>query len=453
MQTVMPPARRERAALQVLRCPRSGPTTSCMSRWTRWARRSSSSPGGVGQRALAAVQQAPAQLVLQQLDLAADRRLRDVQPLGRPGEAALLGHGPEHLQLAHVHLMTSLRWHSDHAGRSYARKRMKYTTSLSFTHKGRPRLRPVEDSRRWERAAASGARTRHAAACTTPARCATPAASASWPTGRARAAARCCRWRSRRSRAWRIAARSTRTAAPATAPACRRDPLGLLAPDLSRSCRTHAAAARGRPWCSCRAERGPPRGRAALVEEALEATGCPSLGWREVPVREDALGEKARRSRPAIAQCRAPAGGDAPRRFAARAAHRVERRATAAAGCHDLYVASLSHRTIVYKALVRAAGPRRLLPRPAAARLPHARSRSSTSASAPTRCPRWAMTQPFRHARATTARSTPSTATGPGCARARARLAGGSGAARRAAPLVPTGRRATRPASTRRWRC
>ena len=53
----------------------------------------------------AAVQQAAAQLVLQQLDLAADGGLRHVQALRRAGEAALLGHGPEHLQLAHIH------WH------------------------------------------------------------------------------------------------------------------------------------------------------------------------------------------------------------------------------------------------------------------------------------------------------------------------------------------------------
>jgi hypothetical protein len=49
------------------------------------------------------VQEPAAQLVLQQLDLAADGGLGHVQALGRAGEAALLGHGPEHLQLAHVH--------------------------------------------------------------------------------------------------------------------------------------------------------------------------------------------------------------------------------------------------------------------------------------------------------------------------------------------------------------
>ena len=121
MHTVMPPA-----SVSVPRfsswVSEIWPTTSCMSRWTRWARRSSSSPGGVGQRALPAVQQPAAQLVLQQLDLAADGGLGDVEALRRAGEAALLGHGPEHLELAHVHVMTPrYERHSSDASGRYAR--------------------------------------------------------------------------------------------------------------------------------------------------------------------------------------------------------------------------------------------------------------------------------------------------------------------------------------------
>src|SRR5262245_40004343 len=50
-----------------------------------------------------AVEQHPSELVLQQLHLAADRGLGDVQALRGPGEAALLGHGPEHVELSDVH--------------------------------------------------------------------------------------------------------------------------------------------------------------------------------------------------------------------------------------------------------------------------------------------------------------------------------------------------------------
>jgi hypothetical protein len=58
---------------------------------------------GEGGALAPAVEEPASQLLLQQLHLPADGGLRDVQALGRAGEASLLGHGPEHLELAHVH--------------------------------------------------------------------------------------------------------------------------------------------------------------------------------------------------------------------------------------------------------------------------------------------------------------------------------------------------------------
>lgn len=44
-----------------------------------------------------------AQLGLECADVLRERRLRDPDPLGRPGERALLGHGDEALELTEVH--------------------------------------------------------------------------------------------------------------------------------------------------------------------------------------------------------------------------------------------------------------------------------------------------------------------------------------------------------------
>ena len=48
-------------------------------------------------------------------------------------------------------------------------------------------------------------------------------------------------------------------------------------------------------------ERRPQAAAVRLVEETLAASGLAVLGWRDVPVREDALGAKALACRPAIA--------------------------------------------------------------------------------------------------------------------------------------------------------
>ena len=62
-------------------------------------------PAGAGQQHAAAVahEQFDAQLVLEQLDVPAQRGLCGSQPVGRLAEAAELGHGPERAQLLEVH--------------------------------------------------------------------------------------------------------------------------------------------------------------------------------------------------------------------------------------------------------------------------------------------------------------------------------------------------------------
>ena len=139
-------------------------------------------------------------------------------------------------------------------------------------------------------------------------------------------------------------------------------------------------------------ERGPLAVARRLVEETLAASGCPVLGWRDVPVRESALGAKARGCRPYVAQV-VVACEDERRLPAARRA--IEQRALAA-GLANVAVVSLSDVTIVYKALVRApdlAGFYPDLTSPAY-RTPFAvfHQRFSTNTF-----PSWAMAQPFRH--------------------------------------------------------
>jgi glutamate synthase domain-containing protein 1 len=90
-----------------------------------------------------------------------------------------------------------------------------------------------------------------------------------------------------------------------------------------------------------------------VVEEACFIEGLEILGWREVPTDPQALGENARQQAPAIEQAvlYRPAGiavADAERR-SFRARRRAE--AMARAGQVRLYLASVSFRTITYKAM------------------------------------------------------------------------------------------------------
>jgi glutamate synthase (NADPH/NADH) large chain/glutamate synthase (ferredoxin) len=95
----------------------------------------------------------------------------------------------------------------------------------------------------------------------------------------------------------------------------------------------------------------------SIVERVAAAQGIPWLGWRPVPVDAEALGDKAKSTRPEIAQAilRRPDGMDSVeferRLYLMRKA--VER-AAAEDGLRDLYVPSLSSRTVVYKGLFHA---------------------------------------------------------------------------------------------------
>jgi glutamate synthase domain-containing protein 2/glutamate synthase domain-containing protein 1/glutamate synthase domain-containing protein 3 len=134
-----------------------------------------------------------------------------------------------------------------------------------------------------------------------------------------------------------------------------------------------------------------------IAEDTLAAEGLGCLGWREVPLREEALGDTARRSRPALLHLLAsrPVGAtdDGFERSLYRARRALERRATLE-GLDGLYVASLSHRTLVYKALVRGLDLAAVFPDlrdPAFATafaVFHQRFSTNTA-------PAWAMAQPF----------------------------------------------------------
>ena len=136
-----------------------------------------------------------------------------------------------------------------------------------------------------------------------------------------------------------------------------------------------------------------------LIELTLRHHGLPGCRWRAVPVDDAALGPVALHSRPAIAHALVPKP-DAlsvdefeTRLVSARRA--IELRAHYYAGIDELYVASLSSRTLVYKALVRATDLAACYPdlRNAAYETSFAifHQRFSTNTA-----PSWRMTQPFR---------------------------------------------------------
>jgi glutamate synthase (ferredoxin) len=133
-----------------------------------------------------------------------------------------------------------------------------------------------------------------------------------------------------------------------------------------------------------------PAGRRA-VEEACRAEGIAVRSWRTVPIDLDALGPAAQASAPTIEQALLePPAGDAE--GIEEAAFRARKRLD---GRGDLYVASLSFRTVVYKALCAAD---QLAPFYADLRDPafevqfgifHQRFSTNTE-------PSWERTQPFR---------------------------------------------------------
>jgi len=95
-----------------------------------------------------------------------------------------------------------------------------------------------------------------------------------------------------------------------------------------------------------------------FAADEAEALGLRSCGWRAVPVDASVLGPLARETAPAIDQwvVAADQDGDALEALLFRLRRRIGDRARQAWGAEaarDLYVASLSSRTVVYKGMVR----------------------------------------------------------------------------------------------------
>ncbi len=93
------------------------------------------------------------------------------------------------------------------------------------------------------------------------------------------------------------------------------------------------------------------------VERNAREEGCPVLGWRDVPVHSDTLGELARMTQPAIRQVFLSGGsleGDAFERklYVIRRLAEKEVRSWTDCDASQFYIPSLSSRTIVYKGLL-----------------------------------------------------------------------------------------------------
>ena len=134
------------------------------------------------------------------------------------------------------------------------------------------------------------------------------------------------------------------------------------------------------------------------IARLLGAAGLPLLGWRKVPIREEVLGPRARASRPAIAHLMVGRPGGLSddeyegRLFLARKAMERHLRLFSP---ERFSVVSLSHRALVYKALVRGVDLADFYPDlgnpqfATAFALFHQRYSTNT-------LPSWALTQPFR---------------------------------------------------------
>jgi len=131
---------------------------------------------------------------------------------------------------------------------------------------------------------------------------------------------------------------------------------------------------------------------------SLASHGLVLTEWRDVPIDEAALGEKAKGCRPdivhAIVTCAHRLTSDEFERRLEAARKETEERASAN-HLDDFYIASLSHRTLVYKALVRAVDLAAFYPDlrnpefETSFVLFHQRFSTNT-------LPSWPMTQPFR---------------------------------------------------------
>ncbi len=138
-----------------------------------------------------------------------------------------------------------------------------------------------------------------------------------------------------------------------------------------------------------------------LFEKIVAEEGARSLGWRDVPVKSDAIGEQARRTDPAIRQIFIARDVLDPAAFERKlyvVRKRVEKavRESAIEGREHFYVPSLSANTIVYKGL--------LLPNQMAAYYQDLTDASLTSALALVHSrfstntfPTWPLAHPYRY--------------------------------------------------------
>src|SRR5262249_45904591 len=101
------------------------------------------------------------------------------------------------------------------------------------------------------------------------------------------------------------------------------------------------------PWCGLAMVFLHDESARTAIEEACTAEGIGVAGWRKVRVRPAALGPKARASMPLIEQLVLLQPFGLTRDEAEVRAYRARRRAEPAAA----YIASLSFRTVTYKAL------------------------------------------------------------------------------------------------------
>ncbi len=102
------------------------------------------------------------------------------------------------------------------------------------------------------------------------------------------------------------------------------------------------------PWCGLAMVFLRDESARTAIEEACRAEGIDTGGWRPVPVQADALGARAQATAPRIEQLILLRPYGASLVEAEDRAYRARRRAEQAVGA---YIASLSFRTVVYKAL------------------------------------------------------------------------------------------------------
>ena len=163
------------------------------------------------------------------------------------------------------------------------------------------------------------------------------------------------------------------------------------------------AADRGRPGVPA-AHR--PRRAGALPARSSRPRSCafgyPIYGWRQVPVNVECIGEKANATRPEIEQIMICERRRAPTRttferdlYVIR--RRIEKQAIAAQ-IPELYVCSLSCRSIIYKGMFLAEQPDATSIPTCSTRASSRASRSTTSAIRPTPSRTWRLAQPFRDA-------------------------------------------------------